>query len=120
VPTKTILICDDERAMRELVRAVLDGGHRYEEAADGVGALETAREARPDAIVLDVMLPGGNGITILEQIRADPHLAEIPVVVLTAWPDMERPAYAAGASRFFMKPFEPEELRAAVEELLAP
>jgi CheY-like chemotaxis protein len=114
---KRILICDDEQTMRELLRVVLDGGYEFDEAADGLSALEVARRRRPD--ILDVMLPGTGGIAVLEAMRADPRLAPVPVVVVTAWPQMEEEAAEAGASRFFMKPFEPDAMKDAVEELLA-
>lgn len=118
-PRKRILICDDEVPMRLLVRVVLNGDYEFSEAATGVQALEFARRTKPDLVVLDVMLPGGDGLALLEQIRSDPRLSEIPVIVLTASPDFERAASAAGAERFFMKPFDPDELKAAVRELVA-
>ena len=116
---KRILICDDEVTMRQLLRVVLDGAYEFDEAADGVAALDLARRRRPDLVILDVMLPGTGGLAILEALRADPALASIPVVVVTAWPQMEEEALEAGASRFFMKPFEPDAMKDAVEELLA-
>lgn len=115
---KTILICDDEETMRKLVRVVLDGHYLFEEATDGASALELARRLRPDLVILDVMLPGTSGIAVLEQLRADASLAPVPVVVMTAWPQMESEALDAGASRFFTKPFEPDAMKDAVEELL--
>jgi CheY-like chemotaxis protein len=116
--TKSILICDDEAPMRELLRVVLEGDHRFAEAGDGLQALELAREVRPNVVILDVMLPGLGGLETLKQLRADPQLADTPVVVITAWPHMESAALEAGADHFFMKPFEPEALRTLVEELL--
>ena len=65
----TILVCDDDPSLRELVRAVLGPRYRFVEAADGTEALTLARELRPDLIVLDVMLPGLSGIEVLEAIR---------------------------------------------------
>jgi CheY-like chemotaxis protein len=118
-PRKKILICDDEVTMRLLVRVVLNGDYEFSEAADAFQALDFARRTKPDLVVLDVMLPGGDGLVLLEQLRDDPRLGEIPAIVLTASPDFENAALAAGAERFFMKPFDPEELRAAVEELVA-
>jgi putative two-component system response regulator len=115
---KTILICDDEETMRQLLRVVLDGNYVFEEARDGQSALELARRLRPDLVILDVMLPGTSGIAVLEQLRADESLAPVPVVVMTAWPQMENDAVDAGASRFFTKPFEPDAMKDAVEELL--
>jgi CheY-like chemotaxis protein len=118
LPTKRILICDDEVTMRLLLRVVLNSEYEFSEAADGFEALELARRAKPDLVVLDIMLPGGNGLVLLEQLRADPALRDIPAIVLTASPDFEAAALAVGAERFFTKPFDPDELRAAVQNLV--
>jgi CheY-like chemotaxis protein len=115
----TILVCDDDPSLRELVRAVLGPSYRFVEAADGVEALTLARETRPDLIVLDVMLPELSGIEVLEALRLDAELQSIPVIVITAWSHAEVDAHVAGADRFVSKPFDPDDLSAAVEELLA-
>lgn len=115
----TILVCDDDPSLRELVRAVLGPAYRFAEAADGVEALALARELRPDLVVLDVMLPGLSGIEVLEALRLDEELRAIPVVVITAWSHAELDAQVAGADRFVSKPFDPDQLSRAVEELLA-
>ena len=114
----TILVCDDDPSLRELVRAVLGPGYRFVEAADGVEALTLAREEPPELIVLDVMLPGLSGIEVLEELRTDDELKSIPVVVITAWSHAEIDAQVAGADRFVSKPFDPDDLSNAVEELL--
>jgi CheY-like chemotaxis protein len=117
--TATILVCDDDPSLRELVRAVLGPRYRFVETADGSEALEIARELRPDLIVLDVMLPGLSGIEVLEAIRADAELHDLKVVVITAWSHAEMEVQIAGADRFVSKPFDPDDLSHAVEELLA-
>jgi CheY-like chemotaxis protein len=114
----TILVCDDDPSLRELVRAVLGSRYHFVEAADGSEALEITRELRPDLIVLDVMLPGLSGIEVLEAIRADQDLRDLKVVVITAWSHAEMEAQVAGADRFVSKPFDPDDLSKAVEELL--
>ena len=108
----TILVCDDDPSLRELVRAVLGPRYRFVEAADGAEALTLARELRPDLIVLDVMLPGLSGIEVLEASAADDELRSIPVVVITAWSHAEIDAQVAGADRFVSKPFDPDDLSA--------
>jgi putative two-component system response regulator len=113
----TILVCDDDPSLRELVRAVLGPRYRFVEAGDGAEALALAREDRPDLVVLDVMLPGLSGIEVLEELRTDSRLSSIPVVVITAWSHAELDAQVAGADRFVSKPFDPDEPSSAVEEL---
>ena len=93
--------------------------YRFVEAAHAAEALGLARYERPDLIVLDVMLPGLSGIEVLEELRNDAGLESIPVVVITAWSHAEIDAQVAGADRFVSKPFDPDDLSAAVEELLA-
>jgi len=114
-----ILVGDDDPSLRELIRAVLGPRYRFVEAADGREVLAVARDIRPDLIVLDVMLPGLNGIEVLDELRADDRLRATPVVVITAWSHAEVDAWTAGADRFVSKPFDPDDLSAAVEELLA-
>ena len=114
----TILVGDDDPSLRELIRAVLGQRYQFVEAADGREVLAVTREVRPDLIVLDVMLPGLSGIEVLDILRADEELRTTPVVVITAWSHAEVDAWTAGADRFVSKPFDPDELSSAVEELL--
>lgn len=116
---KRVLICDDEAPMRELARAVLADGYEFGEAADGAACIENARRLRPDLMLLDLMLPGIGGLAVLEELRLDPALADVPVVVISAWDHLEAEALEAGATRFVGKPFEPDALRETVSELLA-
>ncbi len=118
-PQQTILVCDDEASLRELVRVVLGDGYRFVEAEDGEQALELARKQRPDLIVLDVMLPRLNGLEVLAELRRDAALQDVPVVIVTAWSHAESLAVSSGADRFVAKPFDPDELKRPVEELLA-
>ena len=115
----TILVGDDDPSLRELIRAVLGPRYQFVEAADGLEVLAVARDVRPDLIVLDVMLPRLSGIEVLDALRADPELRATPVVVITAWSHAELDAWTAGADRFVAKPFDPDDLSTAVEELLA-
>ena len=116
---KTILICEDEAALRELVRAILGPEYTFAEASQGDEALDLIRRVRPDLVVLDLMLPGKSGLEVLAELRSDTRSGETPVVVVTAWTHAEEAVLAAGADRFIPKPFEPELLQETVEELLA-
>ena len=115
----TVLICDDESSLRELIRISLDGPYSFAEADDGEKSLEIARRLRPDVIILDMMMPRLSGLEVLGEIRGDRGLAETPVIVLTAQPSTKEEALRCGADIVMVKPFEPEEITAAVEEVLA-
>jgi CheY-like chemotaxis protein len=115
----TVLICDDEPSLRELIRVSLDGGYQFLEADDGEQSLELARRARPDVVILDMMMPRRSGLEVLTAIRKDKNLAETRVIVLTAQPFARDEALREGADIVMVKPFEPEQITAAVEEVLA-
>jgi CheY-like chemotaxis protein len=115
---KTIMICEDDLALRELIRATLGPGYSIVEADNGNDAVELARELHPDLVILDLMLPGRSGAEVLADLRADAQTTSTPVVVVTAWTHIDEDMLAAGANRFVTKPFDPDELRDIVEELL--
>lgn len=115
---RTILICEDEAALRELVRVSLGAGFGFLEASDGNEALELAKEHKPDVIVLDLMLPGLSGLDVLAELKRNDDGPPPPVVVISAWGDARDEAFAAGADRFVLKPFLPDDLRAVIEELV--
>ena len=115
----TVLICDDEPSLRELIRISLDGPYSFAEADDGEKSLEIARRLRPDVVILDMMMPRLSGLEVLSEIRGDQVLAETAVIVLTAQPSTKEEALRCGADIVMVKPFEPEEITAAVEEVLA-
>lgn len=116
--TKTILICEDEPTLRELIRASLDSGYRFAEASDGFVALQLAQELAPDAVILDLMLPGLSGLEVLAGLRADDRLRKTRVLVITAWSERREDLIAAGADDFLPKPFDPDELKRKLEKLL--
>jgi len=115
----TVLVCEDEESLRELVRVVVGPDFRFAEAGDGVEATKLARELRPDVVVLDLMLPGRHGLEVLRDIRQDAELSHTRVVAITAGNDTEDSVLAEGADRLLRKPFEAGKLRAVVEELAA-
>ena len=118
---KTVLVADDKATSRELVRTVLeDSGYLIIEAGDGLEALRTARESKPDLILLDLHMPGLDGFAVVREIRLDDELARTPVVALTASAmqgDRER-AIAAGFTDYISKPISLRALRTEVERLL--
>ena len=115
----TVLICDDEPSLRELIRISLDGPYRIVEADDGEKSLERARRERPDVVILDMMMPRRSGLEVLSALRQEEDLAATRVIVLTAQPATREQALREGADIVMVKPFEPEQIAAAVEEVLA-
>lgn len=114
---KKILIVDDHAETRLLVGARLKK-HQYDTvfAADAVQAISIARQTQPDAIILDLGLPGGTGFIVLGRLKANAMLSSIPVIILTAdeSPESEFKGLEAGAAAYLRKPVEDEALVAAV------
>lgn len=111
-----IVSADDDPDIREYVRRVLiRDGHQVLAVPDGVSALALIREQRPDMVVLDVDMPGMNGLEVCRTLRADPEFADLPVVIASgsiAPPFTE--VIAAGASDMLPKPYLPQQLRDCV------
>ncbi|QKD81323.1 PAS domain S-box protein [Thermoleptolyngbya sichuanensis A183] len=107
---RTVLVIDDDPAVRDLVQRYLTKeGFRVETAANGTEGLHLARQIRPDAITLDVLMPDTNGWSVLSAFKADPDLAEIPVVVMTIVDDKNR-GFALGAADYLTKPIDYQRL----------
>jgi CheY-like chemotaxis protein len=115
----TVLICDDEPALRELIRITLDGPYDIVEADDGEESLELARKVRPDVVILDMMMPRLSGLEVLTSLRQEKELSDTRVIVLTAQPEAREDALREGADVVMVKPFEPSQITVAVEEVLA-
>ncbi len=115
---KKILIVDDSVDTRLVVSARLKK-HGYDTvfAADGMQAIAVAQQTRPDAIILDLGLPGGSGFIVLQRLKANTTLACIPVIILTAdeSPESEFKGLEGGAVAFLHKPVQEEALIAAME-----
>ncbi|NOY80609.1 MAG: response regulator transcription factor [Kiritimatiellaeota bacterium] len=117
----TILVVDDERDIRDLVSYHLTrSGFMVVTAADGERALEVVRETVPDLIVLDLMLPGMDGLDVCRLLRRDPRTSHVPVVMLTARDDETDvvTGLELGANDYVAKPFSPRILVARVRAAL--
>ena len=109
-----ILIVEDDKFLRELIaRKLTKEGFKIEEAIDGEDGLEKAQKLKPDLILLDLILPGMNGFEVLSQIKNDPQLAQIPVVILSnlGQKDEVEKGLKLGAVDFLVKAhFTPQEI----------
>ncbi len=118
----SILVIEDSASVRRLIEVCLRPlGVEIRSVEDGLLGLEAAISEIPQAIVLDIGLPGMDGWEVLARLRADEATKRVRVLVLTAHaqPEMADRAAAKGADSFMTKPFRPEELRESVQELLS-
>ncbi|HEX3647680.1 MAG TPA: response regulator transcription factor, partial [Pseudonocardiaceae bacterium] len=129
--TVRVVLADDQALVRAGFRVLLETEDGFEvvgEAADGAGAVAAARAGLPDVVVMDIRMPGTDGLAATKEITADPALADVKVLVLTTF-DLDEyvfEALRAGAAGFLLKDTEPVELLRALrviaggEALLAP
>jgi PAS domain S-box-containing protein len=109
-----VLVIDDEQTVRDLMRRFLAReGFDVITARDGREGLELARQLRPALITLDVLMPEFDGWCVLQALKGDPELAQIPVLMLTIL-DEKHKGYALGASDYMTKPFDRDRLRAVL------
>jgi DNA-binding NtrC family response regulator len=115
-----ILVADDEEVIREACRRILTrAGYEVESASDGQDALDRLDNARFDLILLDIKMPGLDGIKVMEQLKERGPLKKIVVITGHGTVRTEMDARRAGATVFLTKPFTPAELRDAVAQALA-
>jgi CheY-like chemotaxis protein len=117
-----VLVIDDESVVGVILRMAFEAnGHETLVAESGRSGIEKARAEHPDAIVLDLMMPAVNGYDVLEELRDDPVIEEVPILVLTAVTlSRERDrCISEGADAVMTKPFDPRDVADAVDELLS-
>lgn len=117
-----IAVIDDEESVRRLLKLVLElAEHEVLVANDGVQGLDVVRSQHPDLIVLDVMMPSMDGLTMLKQLHAEEKAQGIPVLVLTAatLSAVTVELLQSGADQVMTKPFDPAKVVVAVNDLLA-
>jgi len=117
----TILVVEDHPLNRELVVDLLEAaGYTVRQAADGRGLLARVQTERPGLILLDLQLPGVDGLTLARQLTADPATRRIPLLAMSAYaqPEEEAQAMAAGCAGFLAKPLDTRALVQTVSRLL--
>lgn len=121
---KKVLIVDDQPNIRWIIRVALRDYFALEEAGSADAACACIDNGRPDAIVLDVMMPGSmNGFQLCERLKSDPDFSDIYIVLYTACgmvADQERARIAVGADALFLKPFSPSALAQHLIKALLP
>ncbi|MEO1329765.1 MAG: response regulator [Pseudomonadota bacterium] len=120
--TKDVLVVEDEDSIAYALQFLIEReGHSFRRAADAASARSEIADKAPDLILLDVMLPGGSGYEICQEVRLDPALEGVKIIVLTASGDAmaRRKSLALGADAFIAKPFANDELQGAMARLMA-
>jgi two-component system phosphate regulon response regulator PhoB len=120
-----ILIADDQADLRRLIRwalEMLSQPYQLIEASNGAKALELACAQRPRLVLLDVMMPGMDGLEVCRMLKKDPELGGTKIVLLSARGQQQdvQVGLDAGADAYMVKPFSPQRLLDAVEQLLVP
>jgi CheY-like chemotaxis protein len=117
-----VLVVDDDADCREVLRVLLEAeGHECVSASDGAEALEALQIATPSVVVLDVMMPNVHGLDVIRSMRADPRLADVPVVLVSAAPtgsyaSVETDPYV----RVAPKPLDVDRFLGVMRDLLPP
>lgn len=120
--SKSVLIVDDEPMARTLLRLMLiRAGFEVSEAEDGLDALTKMQRQIPDLVILDVMMPGMDGFDVCANMRQDNHLAQVPVIMLSAKTDVQskQRGLSVGANKYLTKPISPDELNYHARDVLA-
>ena len=118
----SVLIVDDEPVTQDLLRLMLEpAGFRVTEAEDGLEALQKVQESKPDIMILDVMMPHMDGITVCKKIRSNAETADLPIVMLSGKTHLNavEEGLQAGANRYLAKPMSRTELIQNLREVLA-
>jgi two-component system cell cycle response regulator DivK len=123
VSGKLIMHVEDNEYNRKIVRDLLSRNH-YEvvEAQNGAAALEELARRRPDLILMDVQLPKLSGLEVTRMIKADPALAQIPIIAITSFAlsGDDRQTFEAGCSGYIAKPFRPRDLLDMIRRFIGP
>ena len=122
-PAADVLLVEDEDPVADVFRRFLEGGgFRVRRLADGDAALEAVRAAPPDLVVLDIMLPGRDGFEVLREMRRDPELQDVPVLILTALGQEEAVAkgFRLGVDEYLVKPVSRDTFLSEVRRLVRP
>jgi CheY-like chemotaxis protein len=114
-----ILVVDDEEDIAKALKVRLKAnGYSVVFASDSIQAFTIANQENPDLILLDILIPGGGGFVVAEQLKQSAATNRIPIIFLTGIPGGEERAYKLGASGYLMKPYQPEELMKAIQNAL--
>lgn len=114
---RVLLVDDEDRIVNFMALKLKVSGYQVVCASDGEKGLELARSTNPDIILLDVIMPGIDGLEVLRRLR---KFSDVPVIILSAKERISEEVFALGANGFMSKPFNPDDLISKVKTLLQP
>lgn len=114
---RVLLVDDEDRIVNFLALKLKVSGYQVVCASDGEKGLELARTCKPDIMLLDVIMPGIDGLEVLRRLR---KFSDVPVIILSAKERISEEVFALGANAFMSKPFNPDDLISKVKMLLNP
>ena len=120
-PLPKILVIDDDLLIVNILKDILSkAGYQVLITRDGYSAVEITHKQKPDLIILDMMLPGGGGISILHRIKLSKHINQIPVVAITSCDDdeLQKKAYEEGVNAYVRKPIDEKNLIGIIDSLI--
>ncbi len=118
---QSVLVVDDEPQARSMMRLILvRAGFDVLEAKDGYEALDEVKRQIPDLMILDIMMPGIDGFTVCERLRAEERTTNLPIIVLSAKTDAEsvKRGMEVGATMYLTKPVSPDDLTRHVQDVI--
>ena len=114
---RVLLVDDEDRIVNFMALKLKVSGYQVVCAGDGEKGLELARSSNPDVILLDVIMPGIDGLEVLRRLR---KFSDVPVIILSAKERISEEVFALGANGFMSKPFNPDDLISKINTLLQP
>ncbi|MGB3715627.1 MAG: response regulator [Candidatus Promineifilaceae bacterium] len=118
----SVLVVDDEPQARSMMRLILvRAGYDVLEAKDGYEALDEVKRQMPDLMILDIMMPGIDGFTVCERLRAEKRTTNLPIIVLSAKTDADsvKRGMEVGATMYLTKPVSPDDLTRHVQDVIS-
>jgi CheY-like chemotaxis protein len=116
---ETVLICDDDEGILEVTKLYLElEGFKVIALKNCAGFFDTLIENRPDVVLMDIWMPNIWGDQVTKELKADPVLHNIPVLLFSANPDIEKVSQISGADGFIRKPFDLEQVKSSINKVI--
>ena len=117
--SKTVVICDDDEGILEVTKLFLElEGYNVITLKNCAGFFDCLIDTRPDVILMDIWMPNKWGDQVTKELKSDPVMRDIPVLLFSANPDIEKVVEVSGADGFIKKPFDLEQVKSSIQRVL--